>query len=153
MIVVSDTSPLTALMTVGKSDLLARIFGEVLIPTAVKAELLRSHVVLPDWLKVHAVSDTASVQAYTQKVDLGEAEAIVLAEELQAEYLLMDERKGRRLAQAQHLQVIGLLGVLLIAKRRGLIPSARELLSQLDQQAGIYLSTDLKNTALKTVGE
>jgi uncharacterized protein len=153
MIVVSDTSPMTALLTVGQSDLLARIFGEVLIPEAVQAELLRAHTVLPAWLKVQPARDRAKVRTYMQKVDLGEAEAITLAEELQAEFLLMDERKGRRLAQAQHLRVVGLLGVILIAKRRGLIPSARNLLSQLDEKAGVYLSSDLKNTALKSVGE
>jgi uncharacterized protein len=153
MIVVSDTSPLTALLTVGQSDLLARIFGEVLIPAAVQRELLRAHAILPDWLKVQPVRDQAKVQTYAQKVDLGEAEAIALAEELQADFLLMDERKGRRLAQARHLRVIGLLGVILIAKRRGLISSARDLLSQLDEKAGVYLSSDLKNTALKSVGE
>jgi hypothetical protein len=65
----------------------------------------------------------------------------------------MDERKGRRLAQTRDLRVVGLLGVILIAKRRGLISSARDLLSQLDEKAGIYLSNNLKNTALKTVGE
>ncbi len=153
MIVVSDTSPLTALLTVGQSDLLARIFGEVLIPAAVQKELLRAHAILPDWLKVQTVRDQAKVQTYAQKVDLGEAEAIALAEELQADFLLMDERKGRRLAQAQHLRVIGLLGVVLIAKRRGLISSARNLLAQLDEKAGVYLSSDLKSTALKSVGE
>jgi len=72
---------------------------------------------------------------------------------LHADYLLIDERKGRRLAQARDLRVVGLLGVILIAKRRGLIPSVRDLLSQLDEKAGIYLSANLKATALKTVGE
>jgi hypothetical protein len=112
MIVVSDTSPLTALLTVGQSDLLAQIFGEVFIPAAVQRELLRAHAILPGWLKVQPVRDRAKVQTYAQKVDLGEAEAIALAEELQADFLLMDERKGRRLAQARHLRVIGLLGVI-----------------------------------------
>ncbi len=153
MIVVSDTSPLTALLTVQQIDLLTRIFGEVVIPAAVQTELLRAHAILPDWLKVRPVGNQTKVQTYLLKVDLGEAEAIALAEELQADYLLIDERKGRRLAQARDLRVVGLLGVILIAKRRGLISSARDLLSQLDEKAGIYLSSDLKNTALKTVGE
>ncbi len=153
MIVVSDTSPLTALLTVQQIDLLTRIFGEVVIPAAVQTELLRAHAILPDWLKVQPVGNQTKVQTYLLKVDLGEAEAIALAEELQADYLLIDERKGWRLAQARDLRVVGLLGVILIAKRRGLISSARDLLSQLDEKAGIYLSSDLKNTALKTVGE
>ena len=69
--------------------------------------------------KSDPVRDQTKVQTYLQKVDLGEAEAIALAEELQADFLLIDERKGRRLAQARDLRVVGLLGVILIAKRRG----------------------------------
>jgi predicted nucleic acid-binding protein len=52
MIVVSDTSPVTALLTVGQVDLLARLFGEVVIPEAVQRELLKSHTRLPEWLRV-----------------------------------------------------------------------------------------------------
>ena len=153
MIVVSDTSPLTALFTVGQSDLLFKIFGEVLIPAAVENELLRSHPDLPGWLKTKQVRDSAKVQEYSQSVDLGEAEAIALAEELSANFLLIDERKGRRLARTRQLRIIGLLGVILLAKRQGLIPSARDLLAQLDEKAGVYLSKELKEAALRSVGE
>jgi len=92
-------------------------------------------------------------QAYCRGVDRGEAEAIALAEELHADHLLIDERKGRRLAQTRGVPIVGLLGVILIAKRAQVIPSARSLLFRLEQEAGMYLDQDLKNTALKTVGE
>ncbi len=59
MIVVSDTSPLTALLTVGEAELLPKLFHEVIIPEAVRAELLRSHPSLPGWLRVASVKDTA----------------------------------------------------------------------------------------------
>ncbi len=153
MIVVSDTSPLTALLTVGEAALLVRLFGEVWIPEAVETELRRSHPLLPAWLRSQAVRDAAKAQRYMQSVDRGEAEAIALAEELRADHLLMDERKGRQLAQQQGLAVVGLLGVVLMAKRRGFVSSARSLLLRLDQEAGIYLANELKETALKTVGE
>jgi hypothetical protein len=90
---------------------------------------------------------------YARSVDRGEAEAIALAEELHADHLLIDERKDRRLAQQQGLPVVGLLGVVLLAKRAKLIPSARVLLEELDREAGIYLTDELKEAALKTVGE
>lgn len=153
MIVVSDTSPLTALLTVGQSEILARLFGEVVIPQAVETELRRSHSTLPNWLRVRLLSDGAKADRYAQTVDRGEAEAIALAEELHADHLLIDERKGRRLAQHQGVPVVGLLGVVLMAKRAGLIASARILLNRLDQEAGVYWTDDLKETALKTVGE
>lgn len=153
MIVVSDTSPLTALLTVGEAELLVRLFSVVWIPEAVEAELLRSHSRLPVWLRVQSVRDVSKALLYMQSVDRGEAEAIALAEELHADHVLMDERKGRRLAQQQGLAVVGLLGVVLMAKRRGFVSSARSLLLRLDREAGVYLANDLKETALKTVGE
>jgi len=99
MIVVSDTSPLTALLTIGQSELLPQLFGEIIIPSAVKSELLRTHPALPGWLWVQSLRDETKAGLYAQSVDRGEAEAIALAEELHADHLLIDERKGRRLAQ------------------------------------------------------
>jgi uncharacterized protein len=110
MIVVSDTSPLTALLTVGQGELLAALFGEVVIPKAVEAELMRTHPALPDWLQVKALKNQAKAALYARSVDQGEAEAIALAEEIHADHLLIDERKGRRLAQQQGVPVVGLLG-------------------------------------------
>ncbi len=153
MIVVSDTSPLTALLTVGEEDLLPKLFTEVIIPDAVRIELLRSHARLPDWLRVATVQNSAQVGEYSKIVDAGEAEAIELAQELHADRLLIDERKGRKLAVQEGVAVIGLLGVVLLAKRKALIPSARDLLQRLDNEAGMYLSADICNQALKTVGE
>jgi uncharacterized protein len=99
------------------------------------------------------LKDVARARLYAQSVDRGEAEAIALAEELHADHLLIDERKGRRLAQQQRVPVVGLLGVVLMAKRVGIIPSARNLLNRLDQEAGVYWADGLKEMALKTVGE
>lgn len=125
MIVVSDTSPITALLAVEQAELLKQLFGEVIIPNAVETELLRTHPTLPAWLRVQSLQNSAKANLYARSVDRGEAEAIALAEELHADHLLIDERKGRRLAQQQGLPVVGLLGVILLAKRAQLVPSAR----------------------------
>ena len=153
MIVVSDTSPLTALLTVGQENLLPQLFQEVVIPEAVRLELLRNHARLPDWLRVASVQDPVQAGRYSQLVDAGEAEAIELALELHADRLLIDERKGRKLAVQEGIAIIGLLGVIVLAKRKGLIPSARNLINQLDQEAGIFLAPDIREAALKTVNE
>lgn len=153
MIVVSDTSPLTALLTVGQTDILARLFGDVIIPSAVNNELLCHHSHLPVWIRVVAVQNTARAAAFSHIVDRGEAEAIELARELKADRLLIDERKGRRLAAQEKIPVIGLLGVVLLAKRRSLILSARELLARLETEAGMYLDDNIREEALKSVGE
>src|SRR5919109_1684875 len=128
MIVVSDTSPLTALLTVGEADILLKLFADVVIPEAVRNELLRNHPQLPSWLRVESVKDPIRASHYSHTVDAGEAEAIELAKELHADRLLIDERKGRRLAIQEGIPVIGLMGVVLLAKRRQLVPSARALL-------------------------
>ena len=153
MIVVSDTSPLTALLTVSAADLLPQLFSEVVIPEAVRDELQRSHSRLPAWLRIAAVANQNQARQYAQIVDMGEAEAIELARELHADRLLMDERKGRRLAVREGIPVIGLLGVMLLARRKQFIPSARTLIDRLQKEAGIYLADGVKEAALVSVGE
>ena len=96
------------------------------------------------------VSDTSPLTAL---LTVGEAEAIELARELHADRLLIDERKGRKLAVAEGVAVIGLLGVVLLAKRRQIISSARVLLQRLEDEAGMYLSEEIRNAALMMVGE
>ena len=153
MIVVSDTSPLTALLTVRAAEILPDLCGEVIIPEAVRNELLRGHSILPPWIKVVAISNQSKALEYARIVDLGEAEAIELAKELNADQLLMDERKGRKLAVREGVPVIGLIGVVLLARRRHLIPSAIALIDRLEQEAGIYLAKEIKEAALASIGE
>ena len=85
MIVVADTSPLTALIQVGAEGLLPTLFGRLVIPEAVRSELLAFHTNLPDWLETVAVTDRACVERLSKSIDAGEAEAIALAEELKAD--------------------------------------------------------------------
>ena len=153
MIVVSDTSPLTALLTVNRSEVLPQLFAEVVVPRTVWDELRRSHIELPEWLKMQDVSDAQETARLAELLDEGEAEAIELAKELHADLLLIDERKGRRVAAEEGVPVIGLLGVVLLAKRRGLIPSARAMMAALRTEAGAYLSDELLDKALASVGE
>ena len=153
MIVVSDTSPLSALLAVGQADILLKLFDVVIIPEAVRTELSRAHPDLPEWLRSEAIKHHAEVTRLRHTVDLGEAEAIELAKELRADRLLIDERKGRNLAAREGVPVIGLPGVVLLAKRRRLIPSARDFVEQLQAASGIYLADELKNEAFRTVGE
>lgn len=142
MIVVSDTSPVTALLMVGQADLLRTLFSEVVVPEAVRDEHLRSHPRLPDWLRVVRLRDRDRAAAYGQEVDPGEAEAIALACELGADRLLIDERRGRRLAAREGVPVIGLVGVVLLARTHGSIPSARDLLQRLEAGHGSVLTID-----------
>jgi len=76
-----------------------------------------------------------------------------LAKELSVQHVLLDEKAGRGLAEREGLQPIGVLGIVIFARRAGHIPSARNLLDRLEAEAGIYLAGRLKESALRRIGE
>lgn len=158
MPVVSNAGPLIALARIERLDLLEELFGAVVIPPAVYAEVtcnpnLPGAYVLEQasWLVVHEVSDQVAVQRLRFWLDAGESEAIALAQELGA-LLLMDERRGRAAATALGLQVTGTVGILLAAKRRGYVSAVLPLLNAL-LAAGIRLSPRLYEEARRLAGE
>lgn len=153
MIVVSDTSAITSLLQIRKVDLLQQLYQTVLIPTAVHAELIKSHPDLPSFLQVKTVADLSQVARLESELDLGEAEAIVLAKEAQADLLLIDEKLGRLAALREGLRITGLLGLIIDAKQQRLIQSVRELVAQLELEAGFRLSDLVKTEAFRLAGE
>lgn len=153
MIVVSDTSPISALLKIGEITLLSRLFDVVVIPLAVKNELLRGHSVAPTWLRVQRVQNSAQVEGFRKLVDSGEAEAIQLAKELKADRILIDDHKGRKLAEKEGLRAIGLVGIVALAKTKGLIPSARDTFTRLRIEAHIYVSQEIIEAVLSELGE
>ncbi len=153
MIVVSDTSAITSLLQVGRAGLLATLYGEVLIPETVQSELRCAHSVLPGFLRVQSVRDLAEVQRLCAELDRGESEAIVLAKEQAADLLLMDDAEGRRVASREGLRFIGLLGVLVQAKRMGLLQSVRELTAELENTAGFRVGEQVKQVVFRDAGE
>ena len=103
MIVVSDTSVVTALIQIGRIGLLAEIFGRVVILGAVADELAVSHVTLPAWIRTICVRDDQVVEDLLSELDAGESEAIALALELGADFLLIDEKRGRARRPARRI--------------------------------------------------
>ncbi|ASC71437.1 hypothetical protein XM38_023890 [Halomicronema hongdechloris C2206] len=164
MIVVSDTSPITNLAAIGQLDLLHQLYETVIIPVAVYNEMVSVNPAVPgavavqslSWIQAQTVANTQSVidlQRGQNDIDLGEAEAIALALELKADLLLMDERRGRVLAENYGLSITGLLGVLLQAKGNGLIPSVKVMMDQLIERAKFRVSSQLYAAVLKTADE
>ena len=153
MIVVSDTSILTSLIHIGQAGLLLELYQSVVIPTAVHAELLRTHPQLPAFLEVKAVANRILVVRLEAELDLGEAEAIVLAKETKADLLLIDEKLGRQIALREGLRITGLIGLVIEAKHRKIIPSVREFVAQLEFEAGFPLSDAVKTEAFRLAGE
>lgn len=88
-----------------------------------------------------------------KSLDKGESEAIILAYELQADFLLIDERKGRRTAQEMGVKTIGLMGILIKAKNQGLLEKIAPVLEDLTQVAGFWISDKLKEEILILAGE
>ena len=158
MIVVADASPIISLERVGHLHLMRTLFSTVLLPEQVHAEILagaggRELLESSSWLTCASVVDQAQLRLLEDSLDVGEAAAIVLALERHADLLLMDERQGRRVALEHGLQVIGVLGILVRARRRGLIASVKVLIERLVTDAGSRLSPMVVAAALRAVGE
>ncbi len=153
MIVVSDTSCITGLIAIHREQLLRQLFGTVIIPPAVSEELRAAHAILPDYLETRTPLGTAAVARLLLKpLDLGEAEAMVLAEELHADYLLIDETAGRKVAEARGIRHFGLLGVLSRAKEKGFISQLRPELDALIS-TGFRIAPRLRERFLSDMGE
>lgn len=153
MIVVSDTSVITTLLQIRKADLLFQLYGEVLIPEAVRDELAVSHTLLPEFIRCEPVQNQPAVERLLRDLDLGEAEAIVLAHEKKASLLLIDESNGRRIALREGLRFTGLVGLLVDAKHKHLIPSLIQVLDEIKIQTTFFISEATKNLAVKAAGE
>lgn len=161
MIIVSDTSPINNLAAINQLDLLQKLYGTVVIPEAVYRELTEPdfpvagaiEVQTFDWIQTRQVSDRTFVEALANELDQGEAEAIALALEVNANQLLIDERRGRLVANRLKLRYIGVVGILVEAKSQGLISTVKPLLDALRNQAGFWVDQGLYNRVLQLVSE
>lgn len=161
MRVASDTSPLTNLAAIHRFELLRSLFGELHVAEAVRHELDAGGRRHPDsaelaaapWIHVHAVGDRPLVEALRRDLDRGEAETLALSLALGARVVLMDEREGRRAASRLGSEPLGVLGVLLLGKRRRLLPEVRTPLDALREVAGFYLAEPLYRRVLDAAGE
>jgi len=163
MLVVSNTSPIMNLASVGVLDLLRQQFGEVVIPAAVVDELKLDtdysgtgeiRACNGGWLvETVNLEDDRVARALRRELDDGEAEAIALALQLKIESILMDERDGRSVAKSMGLVPIGVIGVLVRAKQNGDIDSVKEILNKLREEAGFYITDSLMKNILSEIGE
>ena len=159
MIVVSDTSPIVALAHVELINLLELFFGTIVVPPAVTAELASGAHWAPidvsryPYVQVRRPSDMRRVADLRERVDVGEAEAIALAIEINAELVLIDDAAGRIVANELGLSIIGTIGVLLRAKECGRISAVGIIIDRLRQELGFFVSDRLRADALRSAGE
>ena len=158
-IVVSNTTPLIALAWLQRLDLLPALFSAVQIPEAVRNEIKSkpqaigvAELEASDWLIVTPVTNPLAVELLLDQLDLGESQAIVLAHELHADLLLMDERRGRRRALQSGLTIVGTLGILIEAHEQNLVGPLRPMLDLL-RKLPFHMSESLYSEVLSRVGE
>ncbi|HEX2643847.1 MAG TPA: DUF3368 domain-containing protein [Thermoanaerobaculia bacterium] len=156
--VVLNNTPLVALWSIGRLDLLRELFGEVIIPLAVEAEFLaidrsvrEKSLADAPWVRTVGLAQPRRALAFAG-LDQGEAEVLALAEERDARLVVLDERKARRFAERLELPLTGTLGLLLSAKETGLIDSVALLIDSI-RDAGLYLRNDLVRRVLELAGE
>jgi predicted nucleic acid-binding protein len=148
--VVSNSSAIIALDQIGQLQLLSGLFTELVIPPAVVREV--APILLPDWIVVQPLTQPVGPQVLRAGLGDGESEAISLAVELGARWIVLDDRAARRLAQGLGLPVIGTLGLLLAAKRRGLLTVIRPSVDALVKQ-GFHIAPELYERVLSDAGE
>jgi uncharacterized protein len=157
---VSDMGPIIALALIDRLDILQSLFESVIISEEVHKELLEGgfsgHGLIPyheaKYLKVQPVSFPID-PLLVNVLDTGEATVIQLARETKADYVLIDERKARKIARDIFgLRVIGTVRILIEAKRKGALDCVRDALSRL-KEAGYWIHDDIVRQALKEAGE
>lgn len=156
--VILNNTPLVAFWSLRKLSLLRDLFGEVVIPPAVASEFLaveyisrQKALVQAPWIRVVSLVSPQQARVYVG-LDQGEAEVLALALLQSARLVIMDERKGRRYARRLDLPLTGTMGVLLLAKERGLISAVSPSITYL-QQSGLYFDEALIDQVLEMAGE
>jgi hypothetical protein len=150
-ITVANSSPFIALERIGRLDLLPALFGKLLVPPAVRSEVFAARP-LPVWVEERPLVQTLAPRIAAVRLGPGEREAIAIALEVQAAELLLDDLAARRLAISLRIPLLGALGLLLRARKRGLVREIRPLLDALNAQ-DFHISARLYRAFLTAAGE
>lgn len=160
MIVISDSTILIGLVKIGKLDLLKEIFSKVYIPGEVFKEVVERGKGKPGskdikeaaWIEPKSVKDKIQVSFLLGSLEKGEAEVLVLAREMNADLILLDEEKARKSAVIAGFEIMGLLGLFILAKNLGLIHEVRPLVDKLMIKK-FRISDKIIEKTLKKAGE
>ena len=156
--VVSNTTPIISLLKLSRLDILRELYGVINIPYAVYQEIeagkskgYYQDLTKIDWIKIKEIKDKKALR-YFLDLDAGEAEAIVLAAEVNADLIIIDEKLGRYHAKHADLNLTGTIGVLLRAKKKGLIEHIKPILLELIEK-DVWFSEKLLKQILDKAGE
>jgi len=146
---VFDAGPLIAFHQVNRLELLSHLFVHVVVPSVVAREVAPSLGELPSWI---SIQDVQSSPSFSRNLGLGESKAIALAMTLAADFLVLDDARARAVATELGISVIGSLGLLVRAKRRGLITVVRPIMDDMID-SGLYASEQVYHDILDAAGE
>ncbi|MCL5998232.1 MAG: DUF3368 domain-containing protein [Chloroflexi bacterium] len=161
MIVISDTSPVVSLAIIGQLELLPQLYRRVVIPRAVRDEIVVAGVGQPgayemdtlEWVDIRSVANASLLRVLRLMLDPGEAEVVALGMESGADLLLLDDRKARNIALRLELPFAGTLDVLVAAKRAGLVSTLQPLLDDLIMRARFRVGRRLYERVLAAAEE
>jgi len=153
-VIIGDSSALVALSIMDKLDLLESIFGEIYVPQAVYDEVTISYKPQSVKLKNFLANKIVNVEVTISQMGLGdgELEAIALYKDRDAKFLLIDDRRAKSFAKLNDVNVIGSLGVMILAKELGEVETIRKDLEKL-LDSDIFVSESLIEKVLSSVGE
>jgi predicted nucleic acid-binding protein len=156
--IISNTTPIITLLTISKLELLRDIYSKIIIPEGVFQEIeegknkhFYKDLSRIDWIEIKSITDKKTLK-YINDLDKGEAEVIVLANEIKADLVIIDEKAGREYAEHFGLKLTGTIGILLKAKQIGLIDKIQPLLTIM-RENGIWLNQKFINQVLKIANE
>ncbi|MFP4393566.1 MAG: DUF3368 domain-containing protein [Desulfohalobiaceae bacterium] len=158
MVVVSNSSPIIHLAKIGKLELLEALYGQVLIPSEVYSECTYTsfyqkeiyYISNAPWISIVQIENTKLLKLLYPEIDAGEAEALVLSLEVNADLVILDDMEARIKARTLELTVTGTLGVLLKAQKLGLLNSLEDEIKKLEKNS-FRMSLDLKNRLLRQI--
>jgi predicted nucleic acid-binding protein len=153
--VVVNSTPIIALLRVGRLEILRKLYSEITIPKAVRDEVVIKNSRALDnhgWIRVMAISNVAAKEAFISALHDGEVETMLLAKELNADLVIMDDALARRHAKYLELNITGTIGVLLRAKHDGVIDEIKPILDDL-LKFGFYISDCVCRDVLRLAGE
>lgn len=154
--VIVNSTPLIVLGNIGYLWVLKELFGEIIVPQAVYDEVTiqndtaGSLMDSEDWIIVNDSVKDADRKMYRARLHAGEVEVMLLDQEIMADMVIIDDNEAKKTAKYLGLEVTGTLGILMTAKRKGIIPSLEEVLQKLES-VGFYMSDKLKESVLTIV--
>ncbi len=156
--IVSNTTPIISLLKIGRLDLLQKLYRQIYIPSEVFEEIeagktkeYYKDLSKIDWIRITEIQNKQAIKFFLD-LDAGEAEAIILATEINADLIILDEKLGRFHAKHADLKITGTIGMLIKAKSKGLVKELKPLLDELTDK-DVWIGEKLKNEILKRVDE